>query len=506
MDVDRRCRSSRTLRFAALGVTTMLVIACTGQSPGAPSTPRPSPTAILVSPSASATVATPSPTPLPSATPEPSKTITTGRWVASGEVGPDEAGRWLDITEVVALADGRALSIGQVGHDSTDARMATEIWEPAKGWRPTTALPKMRTQFASVTLADGRVLVAGGFNHKGSSYSSAYIFDPATETWSKTGLMTVARTDPGIALLRDGRVLVVGGFFYAPERSSGSANGVLASLASPTSDAVPVRGASFYDIEAPPPFGHAWATAELFDPATGEWTPTGSMRFARSGPEVVTLSDGRVLVVGASQENVGVDERAFDTAELYDAATGRFTSMGAFPGVDNAAISRLGVDLPTTEMAPLPGATGSLVALADGGAVVVGNAMFWKHAALLDRSLRLDRPDRAWHEIGWPYAATTNLVGEAVTKTVSRRDVVATTLRDGSVLIAGGVQGANLNPTRRVERYDPKTGAWSRFPKLPEARSGPMAARLADGSVLLVGGATSSGSVPRTTYRFVPSG
>ena len=501
MYLDRREHSDGARRFGALAGTTLLVMACTGQSPsGPPPTATPSPTASVVSPSASAVVPTSSPappTPTMSPTPSPKPTpkpITSGVWVKAGTVAREIAD-----SQVVALRDGGALLIGietaRVGDDYV-TRTATEVWSPKTGkWHSTAALPKFRTSFAAVTLRDGRVLVAGGYNEDHVSYSSAHIFNPKTEAWSKTGLMTVARTHPGLAVLRDGRVLVVGGY-YASEPLADVAGGVRAASPSRSSNPVAAVRASWYDV-IEPPFGRALATAELFDPTTGEWTATGSMRYARSGPEVVTLTDGRVLVVGSSPDNVRTDERAYDTAEIYDPATGRFTSVGALPEIDYEAISRLGVRLPLS--APMPGVVGSLVAIPDGGAVLVGYSGWWKHQAEIVRSFRFDVGAKRWRDVGRTYAAVFEPT-QSATKTVSRIDAVIAGLKDGSVLVAGGYFGGR--PTRNVERYDPTGDAWSRLPNMPQARASAAAVALADGSVMLAGGWTEQWEP--TAYRFVP--
>jgi hypothetical protein len=58
------------------------------------------------------------------------------------------------------------------------------------------------------------------------------------------------------------------------------------------------------------------ATAEIYDPATGTWSPTGSMADPRSGHGATLLSDGIVLVEGGSNLST------LATAELYDPASG----------------------------------------------------------------------------------------------------------------------------------------------------------------------------------------
>jgi len=60
-------------------------------------------------------------------------------------------------------------------------------------------------------------------------------------------------------------------------------------------------------------------TAELFDPATGTWSPTGSMSIFRSQHTATLLSNGKVLVAGGNGA----------TAEVYDPATGTFSPSGS---------------------------------------------------------------------------------------------------------------------------------------------------------------------------------
>jgi hypothetical protein len=64
--------------------------------------------------------------------------------------------------------------------------------------------------------------------------------------------------------------------------------------------------------------GYADATergAELYDPASGTWTPTASSALPHRACPAVLLPDGRVLIAGGSDRNAGI------SAELYDPGT-----------------------------------------------------------------------------------------------------------------------------------------------------------------------------------------
>ena len=56
----------------------------------------------------------------------------------------------------------------------------------------------------------------------------------------------------------------------------------------------------------------------------GQWLPVGNMNVTRSNQSATPLLDGRVLVVGGSTET-GLTT----TAELYDPATQTFTPTGS---------------------------------------------------------------------------------------------------------------------------------------------------------------------------------
>lgn len=203
------------------------------------------------------------------------------------------------------LLDGRVLLAGGYGAGGEYLR-TTEIYDPATGSFTTAgAMTTARAGHATVALRDGRVLMAGGVGTGWSFLSSAEIYDPATGTFSATGEMNVPRDSHTPVLLPDGRVLVIGG--HVGRRSAMRLH----------------------------------ASAEAYDPATGRWTPAGEMTVPRHKHDAVLLPDGRVLITGGTDER---DSRGvFASAELFDPATGasRPTSPMRLPRYKHQGTSRV---------------------------------------------------------------------------------------------------------------------------------------------------------------------
>jgi hypothetical protein len=309
------------------------------------------------------------------------------------------------------LSDGRVLIVG--GFPFTGGALASaELYDPATGkFDPTGSMSTPRWDMTATRLSDGRILIAGGSDSSSQVLASADIYDPATGTFAPTGSMGSARTGQTATLLPDGRVLIAGG--------EGEATG--------SSD-------------------FALATAELFDPTTGKFSPTGSMEVARSGSVVTLLLNGRVLIAGGYGT---VADQALSSAELYDPATGRFSPTG------NLTVERAG-------------ATATL--LADGRVLVAGGqggsgSLPFISAELYDPATGTFRPTGSMDP-------------------ASPRDGSwAIRLNDGRVLILGGVQLTNT-----AELYDPATGSFTSARSMASERSGFTATLLPDGRVLIAGG------------------
>jgi hypothetical protein len=188
----------------------------------------------------------------------------------------------------VRLEDGRVMVIG--GADETFTFLASaEIYDPRTGtWSFTAPMNGPRFEdFTAVLLPGRKVLVAGGFDTGFVPLNSAEIYDQKTNTWTKTGSMKVARGEFATVVLNDGRVLAVGG------------------------------------VDAAGPI----ASAEIYDPRTGIWALTGSMSTGRNDPAVVVLQDGRVLAAGGGMGSELLDRHR--SAEIFDPHTGEWTPTGA---------------------------------------------------------------------------------------------------------------------------------------------------------------------------------
>jgi N-acetylneuraminic acid mutarotase len=136
-----------------------------------------------------------------------------------------------------------------------------------------------RSSHAATRLADGRVLVTGGCAD--DPCRSAEIYDPATNRWTPAATMTRGHVRHAAAALADGRVLVSGGTYFCD-----------------------------------PEFGFCFTTdqAEIYSPATNQWTRTGKLIVARELHTATLLPDGRVLVTGGVSDT---HVAAYDTTEIF---------------------------------------------------------------------------------------------------------------------------------------------------------------------------------------------
>jgi hypothetical protein len=291
--------------------------------------------------------------------------------------GPDlafsaEAGYTLP----VELPDGAFMLVGGginsgtqlAGH--TDGIRATQVYDPGSGsYRRVGDLGERHYMGGTATaLSDGSVLVAGGGL---PATATAERYDPASGRWVPTGAMSVARRGHTATRLADGRVLVTGGEICCGT----SADTTL-------------------------------ATAEIYDPAAGTFSSTGSMAAARSFQAATLLADGKVLVTGGFAGG----NTALGAAEVYDPSTGRFTPAGTM------ATARL-------EHAAVP--------LTDGRVLVLGGLQAVGDTFAPSATTEIYEPSTGrWHG------------GPALD--LARAASTVTLLRSGKVLVFGGADAGGF--------------------------------------------------------------
>jgi hypothetical protein len=226
------------------------------------------------------------------------------------------------------------------------------------------------------------------------------VTDPAG-VWIATGTMGNPRFYHAAVRLLDGRVLVVGTDSPSDDRS-------------------------------------VTTSAELYDPGSGTWSPTGDISNPLALASGATLlHDGKVLVLvaGDAEDEVG--------AEVYDPASGTWTATG-----------------PTVSGANYVGDTA--VVLQDGRVLMAG---------------------RSGAQIYDPGSGTWSATGKM---TIPRHYTKATLLPDGRVIFVGG----DVVPDRRVaaaELFDPNTGSWTEIASMHSTQALMASWLQPDGTVLVIG-------------------
>ncbi len=196
----------------------------------------------------------------------------------------------------VLLPDGRVLLL------SAAYQIGAEIYDPATGSFDEQESPEQFVQSASL-MESGEVFL---IDHDGW----AQVFDPATGRYRQITARSAARGDVVAATLDDGRILVAGSVAETFDATTG-----IFTRISPWSLGRPEAAVKFTD-------GRVAIVGEskvgLFDPATDTLT-TAKLEISRFWIAAAALHDGRVVILGG----------AGATAEVFDPMTGESKLLDA---------------------------------------------------------------------------------------------------------------------------------------------------------------------------------
>lgn len=199
----------------------------------------------------------------------------------------------------VALEDGSALVF-------LGGLLEAERYLPDEDrWEPAGVMNHARVKASFARLTDGRVLVASGLD--ADARTTAELYDPASNAWTPTRTLGAARHTSALVPLPDGSALLVGGGDGA--RPSALVDrfdpqtlrwNQRASMRRPrfVSGFVPLSGDRWLVV------GDSFET-EIYRLDPNAWSPGPPLRLGRAGASLVSLPEGRALLVGGTSNDGG---------------------------------------------------------------------------------------------------------------------------------------------------------------------------------------------------------
>lgn len=165
---------------------------------------------------------------------------------------------------------------GSRGRASTTAPVQSQ---QGAGFQNVGPLGLPRAHHTATLLDDGRLLIVGGLVGRSDATVSVEVLDPATGQVAPAASLSTARMHHRAVLLRTRKVLVLGGQTTR--------------------------------------YGAALRSTELFDPASGTWSPGPDLTEGRAGPFVAAYAAGRELLIAGGMTWSGGQSQVLASAEVY---------------------------------------------------------------------------------------------------------------------------------------------------------------------------------------------
>jgi uncharacterized repeat protein (TIGR01451 family) len=216
------------------------------------------------------------------------------------------------------LNSNKVLIVGGNYYDNTLAQTVfvstAELFDPVSGlFSAAAALPAGRYDHTATRLNNNKVLIAGGRTINYAQTDVAVLYE-ADGLSNSTISMTGARSDHSATKLGDGRVLIAGGYGGSPYPASAEifdpAAGTFTATANAMLEWQPQHTATLLTtgpnagkVLIAGGFGSLYpdlADSQYYDPNTDSFEDGPDMAVPRYEHTAITLSDGRVLIVGGA--------------------------------------------------------------------------------------------------------------------------------------------------------------------------------------------------------------
>ena len=191
------------------------------------------------------------------------------------------------------------------------------------------------------------------------------------------------------------------------------------------------------------------ASCELLDPATREWVVTGSMISPRANHTATLLPNGNVLIAGGMTP----EEPATATAEIFYPDTQRWVATSSMTMARQLHTATL---LPNGNVLVAGGAVAD--AYSDSAVIYISSTGYWMNGVGNNGGVMIS----------------------------GRSQHTATLLKNGKVLLAGGINSSG--PMKKAELYDYTNRTVAAAPDMLQYRYAHTANQLRDGNVLVTGG------------------